>query len=181
MKFKNYSTQAVVLARKSISEADRILVLFTKDFGRIAVIAKGVRKPKSRKRGHIEVFNQIRFSATKTRGLDIMTEVEIINSFPLVRKNLKKMSLAYYFMEVVGKTTREGEKHMEVYDLLLNFLMRLEKVTELKKLRFEFINDILVTLGFWPKGKIIFDPDEVLQEVTERNMSSARVGKIISS
>ena len=179
MKQRNYSSEAIVLARRKYSEADRILIVFSKDFGKLALIAKGVRKLKSKKRGHIEVFNHIKFSAAKTRGLDIITEAEVINTFSRIRKNLKKVALAYYFMEVVGKTTQEEEKHKEVFDLILKYLQRTEKERGLKKIRLEFVQELLTTLGFWPKNKKIYDVDKTLEEVTERQINSKRVGKLI--
>ena len=78
------------MARQNYSEADRILKLFTKHYGKVSIIAKGVRKPKSRKRGSLEVFGHIKFAASRGKNLDLMTEVEIIDSFELVRKSLKR-------------------------------------------------------------------------------------------
>ena len=51
MKPRSYTSEGVVLARRHFGEADRILVLYTKNFGRISLIAKGVRRPKAGKGG----------------------------------------------------------------------------------------------------------------------------------
>ena len=174
---RNYADEAVVLARRSYSEADRILSVYSKNHGRLSLIAKGVRRPISKKRGHLEVFNQIKFQAVHGRGLDLMTEAEIIDNFSEVRKSLKKVALAYYFMEVIGRTTHEGERHPELYASILKYLRILKTARELKKLRKQFVYEILTVLGFWPKGKMLTDPDVKLAEVTERNLSSVRVGK----
>ena len=174
---RNYSDEGIVLARRSYSEADRILSVYAKNHGRLSLIAKGVRRPISKKRGHIEVFNQIKFQAVHGRGLDLMTEAEIIDNFSEVRKSLRKVALAYYFMEVIGRTTHEGERHPELYAGILKYLRILKTQKELKKLRKQFVYEILTVLGFWPKGKILMDPDIKLSEVTERNLSSVRVGK----
>ena len=179
MKLRNYSTEALILAVKDYSEADRIIVAYTKDFGKLSLIAKGVRKTKSKKRGHLEIFNHLNFSAVKSRGLDIMIEADLINSFPLIRKNLKKISVGYYFCEVIGKSIKEDEKHVALFDFMIDYFMRLEKENNLKSLRMNFIKDLLVNLGYWPKGKDIVDADKVLENVIERNINSSRVGKRI--
>ena len=73
MKPRSYTSEGIVLARRNYGEADRILVIYSKNFGRVSYMAKGVRRPKSRKRGHIEVFNYIKFQAnfrTRTRFND---------------------------------------------------------------------------------------------------------------
>jgi len=174
---RSYVDEAIVLARRNFSEADRILSVFSKGHGRLSLLAKGVRRPSSRKRGHIEVFNRIKFQAVKGRGLDMMTEAEIIDSFEMVRKDLKKVALAYYFMEVIGRTIHEEEKNTELYGLLQDYLEKLKEEKKLLSLRKNFVYQVLTILGFWPKGKYLPDPDSKLEEVTERQLNSARVGK----
>jgi len=177
MSFRNYSDEGIVLARKNYGEADRIIPIYTKNYGKLVFIAKGVRRLQSRKRGHIEIFTRIKFSAVKSKSMDILTEVETLDDFADIRKNLVKVSLAYYFMEVIGKITHEGEPHTEIYNLLVTYLNELGNTSRLKTLRKNFITELLINLGFWPKGKILPNPDGLLEEVLERSLSSVRVGK----
>lgn len=177
MKSHGYSGEGIILARRNFGEADRILVIYSKDHGKISLIAKGVRKPKSRKRGHIEVFSQLRFQAIKTGSLDIITEAETINSFEDIRTDLKKISVAYYFVEIIGKSAHEGEKNSEVYYLLVDHLSQLSNSTATGVLRKSFLTKLLTMLGYWPLGVKMDDPDKVLEEVVERKINSARVGK----
>ena len=181
MKPRSYTSEGIVLARRSYGEEDRILAVYSKLHGRVSLIAKGVRKLRSKKRGHIEIFNKISFQAVSGNSLDIMTEAIVIDDLFDLKKNLKKVSLAYYFMEVIGKITHEGEANYEVYNILQQSLQNLKKTKELKKLRFDFILRLLTVLGYWPNGKALPNPDEELEKVIERNLSSFRVGKILSS
>lgn len=177
MKLKTYSSEGIILARKNYSEADRILTCFSKSYGKLILLARGIRKLNSKKRGHLEIFSHIKFSATKGYGIDIITEVETINTFSKVRVNLNKISLAYYFCEVVTKITREEEIHNDIFNLLTVFLKRLENETKLKNLRHIFLYELLKELGYWPEGKKLIDADYVLEEVVERQINSFRVGK----
>ncbi|KKR84617.1 MAG: repair protein RecO protein [Candidatus Woesebacteria bacterium GW2011_GWB1_41_10] len=136
-------------------------------------------RPKSRKRGHLEIFSYIRFQAATGRGLDLMTEAEVIDDFKEIRKNLKKVSLAYYFCEVVGKITHEGETNERLFDLILENLEKLKSETELKKLRLDFILRLLILLGYWPAEKQLLDIDNKLEEVIERQINSVRVGRMM--
>jgi DNA repair protein RecO (recombination protein O) len=179
MQYRRYSSEAIVLSRKNFSEADRILTVFSKHYGKLSVIAKGVRKPKSRKRGALEVFSLFKFSAAKGKNLDIVTEAELIDSFKKIRKSLKKTSVAYFLVEVVNRLTREDEKNFELYTFLVDSLDKLKESRSPRKLRENFIYQTLVMLGFWPKGKKMVNPDFVLEEIIEREMSSKRVGKKI--
>jgi DNA repair protein RecO (recombination protein O) len=181
MRFRNYSDEGFVLARRTYGEADRILSIFSKNHGRLSLIAKGVRKVGSRKRGHIEVFSLVKFAAAGGRGLDLITETETIDNYPEVRKSLNKVALAYFFMETIGRTTHENEKNLDLFNLIEHYFDFLKTEKKLKSLRSDFIREELTLLGFWPKGKTLPNPDEKLQEVTERYMGSVRVGKQLVS
>lgn len=178
---RSYSSEGVVLARRNLGEADRILILFTRDYGRLSFIAKGVRKVTSKKRGHIEVFSYIKFHANKGRGIDIMTEAETVEGFGKIRDDLNKVAVAYFMLEVVGKVTREGEPHKELFDLLLQYLRKLKEASLLRKLRDEFTKKALISLGFWPEGKRMDNPDYILENVAEKKITSIRVGKRLIS
>jgi DNA repair protein RecO (recombination protein O) len=174
---RSFSSEGFVLARRNYGETDRILVVYSKDKGKVPLIAKGVRRTGSRKRGHLEIFSKIRFQATSGPGVGIMTEVDTIDDFRKVRKSIKKISLAYYFVEVLGKAVHEGDANIEVYNLVSGFMERLKEASKLRELRLEFVTDLLKTLGYWPKGKCLPFPDEKLEEVLERQIFSERVGK----
>ncbi len=177
----SYTSEGIILARKNFGEADRILWVYSKSHGRVALIAKGIRRPKSRKRGHLEIFAKVNFQATKSHSLDLMLEAEVIDAYPEIRKSLKKVSLAYYICEVIGKITHEQEPNVELYDLILENLEKLKSTKRLKELRLEFIHNLLILTGYWPHDKKLSDPDTKLEEVIERQLYSSRVGKIISS
>lgn len=174
---RRFSSEGFVLSRKNYSEADRILVVYSETYGKLSLLAKGVRKPKSRKRGSLEIFSQIKFAASKGKSLSIVTEAETINNFNTIRKNLKKVSVAYFYMETVDRLTRSEERSVEVYNFLIDSLKSLEASNKLRSIRKEFTTEILTTLGFWPAGQRLADPDTFLESIVEREMVTKRVGK----
>jgi len=173
----NYSSEGIILARRNYGEADRIISILSKNYGRITVLAKGIRRPTSRKRGHLEVFSQIKFQAKRGKGLDILTEAETIENYGELRTNLKKAALAYFFMEAIGRMTHEDEPQPELYSSLLKNLKILKHEEKLRTLKDNFIVEVLTLLGFWPKGVPLPNPGVKLEEITERTLYSARVGK----
>lgn len=177
MRTRSFSTEGIVLAKKNYGEADRIITILSKDHGKITLLAKGVRRPKSRKRGSLEVFSRIRFSAVRSKTFPILTETEIVDSYNDIRKNLTKVAVAYALMETVGKTSRDEEGIPLVYQTLCDYLTRIRTTDNLKKLRLDFVYDVLVVTGFWPIGQKMPDPDKVLEDVIEGRMSTSRVGK----
>jgi DNA repair protein RecO (recombination protein O) len=177
MKPHAYSGEAIVLGRKNYGEADRIVSVYSKGYGRIALIAKGIRRPKSRKRGHLEIFSLLRFQAVSGHGIDLITEADITDDFKEIRKSLPKVSLAYYFMEVIGKITHENEQNIDLFNLILDSLNKLKTETRLKEFRLDFVLKLLTIMGYWPRGQKLPNPDEVLEEVIERQIYAQRVGK----
>jgi len=176
-----YSSAAIILRKRDYSEADKIIVAFSRKQGKVSFIAKGIKKINSKKRGSIETGNIVLISATRSEGLGILTEAKLLRSFHKVRTSLNKISLLHYFCEVVDKLTQPEEPDPALFNLLAKYIGMLEETSKLKRLREHFILNTLTLLGFWPKGKKMIDPDAALEEVLERRINSARVGKKLAS
>lgn len=150
---KTFKTEGIILKRSNFGEADRILTVFTKHCGKISVLAKGVRKTTSRKGGNLELFNQVVIFAAKGKNLDIVTEVEVINSFKDWRTDLKKVAVAYQLCELVDKLSAEGVENDDVYCLLINSFTNLSPITNYQSLVTNFELSLLQFLGYWPRGR----------------------------
>lgn len=170
-------SEAIVLSSKPYSDADKIVVVLSKNEGKLGLLAKGVKRPKSRKRGSLEPFSHIKFIAHKSHGLPIVSEVEIIDSFSEIRKDLKKIAVAYFLLEVVSRAIRDNEENDDVYNLLLVYLSRLTEETKLKQLRREFSISLMEVLGFITKDQFVSNADEMVEAIIERKLGSIRVGK----
>ncbi len=179
---KTYKTEGIILKRNNFGEADRIVTIFTKHFGKIPVIAKGIRKITSRKGGNLELFNQVRIFAAKGKNLDIVTEVETINSFRDWRNNLKKVAVAYQLCELVDKLSAEGVENDEVYDLLINSFLNLSPTTNHQSLITNFELSLLQYLGFWPRGRAIgnLDLDTYIEDLINRQLYAKKFLKRVS-
>jgi DNA repair protein RecO (recombination protein O) len=114
-----YRTLAVVLRRRDLGEADRILTLYTRDYGKLNAVAKGARKPHSKKAGHVELFTQIDVLLSQGRSLEVVSQVEMQEAFPRIREDLVRATYAAHFAELVDAFTEEGDESRAVYDLLV--------------------------------------------------------------
>src|SRR5512136_3333508 len=102
--------EAIVLRHMDWGEADRLLWLFTRETGKIRAVAKGVRKPRSRKSGHLEPFTRVNLLLAQGRDLPIITQAEMIESHLPLRENLRRMGYAAYIVELLDRFTyEEGE------------------------------------------------------------------------
>ena len=68
-----YRTEAIVLRRSELGEADRVLTIYTPQWGKLRTIAKGVRRPASKLRGHLELFTRAKLLLARGRNLDVIT------------------------------------------------------------------------------------------------------------
>jgi DNA repair protein RecO (recombination protein O) len=119
---RTYQTEAVVLRRRNWGEADRILTLFTPGRGKIRVRAAGVRKPASRKAGHLELFHRANLFLAKGRDFDIVTQAETVESFARLRDDLVRSAAASYAVELLDRLTPEEEENPAAYRLIVRTL-----------------------------------------------------------
>jgi DNA repair protein RecO (recombination protein O) len=125
-KIRLYRTEGVVLKHREYGEADRIVTMYTPDLGKLVAIAKGVRKPRSRKAGHLEPFTRVEVLLAQGRTWDIITQADSVQTFMHLRENLRMLAYASYFVELVDRFSSEGESNELLYNLLVMALERLD-------------------------------------------------------
>lgn len=176
---RTYKTEGVILKRNNFGEADRILTIFTKHYGKIKVIAKGVRRIRSRKGGNVESFNRATLFLAKGKNIDLLTEAVVIDAFRFWRKDLLKVGLAFYFCELVDKLTAEGQENQKVYSLLVKVLSTIGKLKPAELVR-GFEEDLLDELGFGVPTQVRQQPKSLvnyIETVTEREIKAPKVIK----
>ncbi|MCR4324939.1 MAG: DNA repair protein RecO [Candidatus Curtissbacteria bacterium] len=142
-------TEAIVLRRRNFAEADRIVTFYTRDFGKITAIAKGVRRPRSRKAGHLELGNWCKVFVARGRNLDLLTEVELKQSFGIADFTEDKANRIYHLLEIVESLTPEAQRNQRVYFLLLAFLKEIQDKEDFNLISSVFKIKILSSLGFF--------------------------------
>lgn len=181
---KSYRVQAIILKRTTYRDHDRILTLFTREQGKISVIAKGCRKPTSKRRGHLELFNQINAVIYQGHGLDVLGESTAINFFnPLEIHNASKLSkimAAYHITEIVQSFLPDNEPHPKIYDWMIESFKHLHIQTDLSELTRAFKLKILQNLGYWPEySNPPADIDAYLETLLEKPLKTRSWMEII--
>ena len=123
---RSYSSDAIVLKHSDLGEADRVVTLFTPYRGKIRAVAKGARRPISKKAGHLELLCYSRLQIAQGRNLDIITQAQSIESFVQLRNKLWHMTCGFYLIELVDRFIEDNAQHTDVYNLLLQALRILE-------------------------------------------------------
>lgn len=122
----SYPTEAMILKRTDLGEADRIVTLFTPQRGKFHAVAKGSRRPVSKLGGHLELLSRSQLQVALGRNLDIITQAEVRENFLRLRTELWHMTCAFYLAELVDRFVEERVPHADIYTLLLQTLRYLD-------------------------------------------------------
>jgi len=122
---RTYQTQAIIIKKIKLGEADRILTLYTPHLGKIRAVAKGVRRPRSKLAGHLELLTYSQVSLARGRNLDTITGSQTINSFLPLKSDLWLTSCALYATELVDQFTADDVENYPLFQLLLETMEHL--------------------------------------------------------
>jgi DNA repair protein RecO (recombination protein O) len=123
---RSYSTEGIVLRRRNIGEADSILTLFSLHEGKFDAVARGVRKAKSRMRGHLEPLTRVQVHVARGRSLDVFTQAETIEAHRALKADLERMNLALYCAELADRFTIDRVEQRPIYELLVDVFHALD-------------------------------------------------------
>ncbi|MDO7788221.1 DNA repair protein RecO [Desulforamulus aquiferis] len=147
---KIYNLDAIVLKSRDMREADKILTLFSLQRGKQRVVAHGVAKPKSTKRGAVQPFCYSSLLMHKGRDLDSISQAELKESFTELRNDLDRLAFAAQMAELADGFTEECEPNQAIFALLLSTLHVIAKGDAELALRF-FEARLLALSGFLPE------------------------------
>lgn len=118
-------TRGIVLARTNFGEADRIVTMLTPDQGKLRLMAKGVRKSKSKLAGGIELFSVSEISFIRGRGdISTLTSARLQTHYGDIVKDLDRTMTGYDLIKQLNKAT-EDEPEPEYFTLLEDALKAL--------------------------------------------------------
>lgn len=151
-KFRSIRVDAVVLRHSDYGEADRLLTIYTRQLGKMRVLAKGARKIASRKAGHIEPFTHVRLQLAKGRDMFLVTQADTVDAYLPLREDLILTSHASYVMELLDRFTYEDEtENSSTFRLLTETLARLASLSDPWLVIRYYEMRLLDQLGFRPQ------------------------------
>jgi len=118
--------QAIVLRRRSLGEADKVLTLFTREMGKISAIAKGARKPTSKLAGATEICVQARFHLAPGKTFWIVTQASVERARARLHRLLVNAAAAIYACELMDRLLEENVPDEGLFNLLAHTLDALE-------------------------------------------------------
>lgn len=174
-----YMAHAVVLKRRNVGEADRIVTIFSKEYGRMRVVAKGIRRVHSRRAAHLEIFSDVTLVLHRGKTWDIVTEATPIHAFSRLRESLPRVSAGYYLCELVDSLTPERQEHRDVYTLLVDALTQLNdsRGSDPVALSEQFALELLRSLGYLAHDRSIMSGqiEPYIEQIIEKRIQSHRL------
>lgn len=122
---RTFRVEAVILRHQDWGEADRLITLFSRERGKLRAVAKGVRKVRSRKAGHLEPFNRVSLLLAQGRDLPIITQAETLTAYLALQEDLLRLGHGATLLELVDRFTVEEEANPALFSLLVETLERL--------------------------------------------------------
>ena len=156
-----YRTRGIVFKKTDLGEADRTFSFLTEDFGRLEILAKAERKIKSKLRGGLEIFylTDIEFIQGKTHKT--LTDAFLIENFKNIRKDLRKLKIAYRIADILENLVKGEEKDENIWELLLEVFQRFNNLPAFRTQQFNtfslqliyyyFLWNFLSILGYQPE------------------------------
>lgn len=170
---KSFNSEGIVLKRINYSDADRIVTIYTKKFGKVVAMAKGVRKTSSRKKGGLEPGTLSLCHFVRGRGMLLVTQTSIINSFSNSQSNLTSITQTFQILEIIDALTAEEESNDIVYSTLLESLNIMETNGTKKDKILENIKIILNALGFGPPENFNeLDIKHYIEDLADKKLKS---------
>lgn len=113
-----YKTTGIILRRMNLGEADRIVTILTREYGKVRAVAKGVRRIKSRLGGHLEPFGRVELMFATGRNLDIITSARLQRSGEDIAAQPESLAYGFLVAEMLDKLVDEGVEQAELFDIV---------------------------------------------------------------
>ena len=194
--FDHYRTQGLILKKTNRGESDRLFTIYTKDFGKLEILGKAVRKISSKLRSGIEIFylSEVEFVQGKT--YKTLTDAILIEKFENLRKDFKKSKIAHKIVEISDNLISGQEPDQKIWQLFTETFKKLNSlslsINHSLTLYYYFFWNLISILGYQiglyncpscfkklKPEKIYFNPKEegiICQDCFKKN----RIGKEIN-
>jgi DNA repair protein RecO (recombination protein O) len=174
---RNYQTEAVIIKKTKLGEADSILTLYTPHLGKIQGFARSLRKPKSKMAGHLELLTHSQIWLARGRNIDTITGAQTINSFMPLKTDLDLTSYALYATELINQFAADNVEDYPLFQLLVETLQNLSQGGDSDLILRYFELHLLDMVGYRPQLDKCVSCKSALKEAT--NLFSPSAGGML--
>jgi DNA repair protein RecO (recombination protein O) len=146
-----YRVTAVVIRQRDLGEADRIVVLYSQEQGKLSAVAKGIKRPRSKMAGGLQLFTHAHLQIAAGRTLGVITQVRPIDQCYSLRTDLPRYAHASYAAELLDVLTEDESPDPVLYELLVGTLKALDEEGDPSTVIRGFELKLLAQLGYAPE------------------------------
>lgn len=115
-----------VVKKLEVGEYDQLIVLYTKEFGKIKAVAKSIAKPESKQAAHLDILNLVDFELVQGNGHPIITSSVSIKTYSSIKKNLQALALSSFLTEIIDKLIYDYDPDINLWNFFVRFFDSLD-------------------------------------------------------
>ncbi|MGB9743476.1 MAG: DNA repair protein RecO [Minisyncoccales bacterium] len=153
--FIHYRTQGIVLKKTDLGEADQLLTIYTRDFGKLEILSRGARKISAKLKPATEIFCWSEIEFVQGKSQKRLTDAILIDNFKKIRKDLLKLTIAFQLTETINDLIKGQEPDEKIWQHLIETFQRLNNLKPVQpwglKLYYYFFWLLISFLGYQPE------------------------------
>ena len=154
--FVHYRTKGIILKKVDRREVDQLFTLYTRDFGKLEILGKAIRKISSKLRAGMEIFYLSEIEFIQGKAYKTLTDAILVEKFENLRKDLKKLNIAYKISDTLDNLIKGEEADERIWNLLLEVFKKLNncqivKLSNCQILYYYFFWKLISILGYEPE------------------------------
>ncbi|WP_078379661.1 DNA repair protein RecO [Sutcliffiella halmapala] len=146
-----HKCEGIVIRTNAYGESNKIVTLYTKELGKVGVMARGATKPSSRLTSVSQLFSHGMYLFQKGSGLGSLQQGEILESMRSIREDIFLTAYSSYVVELLDKVTEEGRRNPHLYELLYLMLHYINEGIDPEILTFIYEVKMLEAIGITPE------------------------------
>ena len=155
--FVHYRTQGIILKKEDRAEADQLFTVYTKDFGKLEILGKAIRKISSKLRSGAEIFYLSEIEFIQGKAHKTLTDAILIEKFSNLKNNLNKLKIAYKISQILDNLVSGQEADEKIWQLLNETFRKLNQLeissAKLELIYYYFFWNLVSLLGYQPDIK----------------------------
>ncbi len=175
----HYRTQGFFIKKADRGEDNQLFTVYTKDFGKLNILGKAIRKIKSKLRGGAELFYLSELEFIQGKSHKTLTDTILINKFPDIRQEPEKFKIVSDISEVLDNLVTKEEKDKQIWNLLEETLEKLNSSKKTEIIYYYFFWNLAACLGYEPEfqdrlldgKKIDCDVVKILKVILKKDWS----------
>lgn len=175
-----YKTQGIVVGREDVADSDRMFSVFTKDFGKVEVVGRAIRKMHSKLKGGISLFYLSEFEFVQGKHRKTLTDAFSLEKFKNISESPEKFILASRICELVGEFINGQEADEQIFNLLNETLDKLNAYPARQLVYYYFFWNFVSFLGYAPDlAKVAPDAAAIIKSIIEKRWDTLVLQDII--